>query len=378
MARLVIHLIPHTHWDREWYLPRAAFVARLVPALDDLLTRLETDPDFRSFFLDGQTVLLEDYLRVRPDQRVRVADAGPRRPAARSAPGTSWPTSSFPRARASCGTCSSGAPTPSAWAGGRTCFYSPDAFGHPAIWPALAAEFGMAGGVLWRGLGGEPGQEGDSYRWHAPDGRAILLHHLPARRLRGRVRAGGRSGAARRCMGAAPAGARGPRGDAAPRGDDRGRPSRRAGGDRARARVCSRRSSRRPTCGSRGWTNFSARRPRAGRWRSRAARRAPLVLRLHLDAAGRARHPRAAQAPARGGRAAARARGRAAGRAGRRRGARRPPAAARRYVARAGAVPVPRLDRRLHLGRGRAAGGGPARRRRCRRPARSPARASTP
>ena len=49
MAGLVIHLIPHTHWDREWYLPRAAFVARLVPALDDLLTRLETDPDFRSF-----------------------------------------------------------------------------------------------------------------------------------------------------------------------------------------------------------------------------------------------------------------------------------------------------------------------------------------
>ncbi len=56
--------------------------------------------------------------------------------------------------------------------------YSPDAFGHPAVWPALAAEFGIRFGVLWRGLGGEPGQEGDLFRWRAPDGREVLLHHL--------------------------------------------------------------------------------------------------------------------------------------------------------------------------------------------------------
>ena len=73
MPALTVHLIPHTHWDREWYLPRAAFVARLIPALDDLLDRLDAAPEFRSFFLDGQTVLVEDYLRVRPEQRERVA-----------------------------------------------------------------------------------------------------------------------------------------------------------------------------------------------------------------------------------------------------------------------------------------------------------------
>src|SRR5690348_10236847 len=68
----VFHLVPHTHWDREWYLTGAAFLARLVPTIDDLLTRLETEPDFRSFVLDGQTVLLEDYLRIRPDHTERV------------------------------------------------------------------------------------------------------------------------------------------------------------------------------------------------------------------------------------------------------------------------------------------------------------------
>src|SRR2546427_3604958 len=55
MSGLIFHLIPHTHWDREWYLPRAAFQARLIPALDDLLERLQADPGYRSFLLDGQT-----------------------------------------------------------------------------------------------------------------------------------------------------------------------------------------------------------------------------------------------------------------------------------------------------------------------------------
>jgi alpha-mannosidase len=178
VARLVIHLIPHTHWDREWYLPRAAFVARLVPALDDLLTRLEVDPDFRTFFLDGQTVLLEDYLRVRPDQRVRVA-ALVRAGRLEIGPWYVLADELVPSGESLVRNLLLGRTDAERLGGRSDVFYSPDAFGHPAIWPALAAEFDMAGGVLWRGLGGEPGQEGDSYRWHAPDGRAILLHHLP-------------------------------------------------------------------------------------------------------------------------------------------------------------------------------------------------------
>jgi alpha-mannosidase len=174
---LVFHVIPHTHWDREWYLPRAAFVARLVPAIDDLLARLDDDPEFRSFFLDGQTVLLEDYLRVRPDQRVRVA-ALVRAERLEIGPWYVLADELVPSAESLVRNLLLGRADAERLGGRSDVLYSPDAFGHPAVWPALAAEFGMVGGVLWRGLGGEPGQEGDCYRWHAPDGRAILLHHL--------------------------------------------------------------------------------------------------------------------------------------------------------------------------------------------------------
>src|SRR5439155_20218476 len=57
--------------------------------------------------------------------------------------------------------------------------YSPDAFGHPAAWPTLAREFGIRCGVVWRGLGGGPGPERDLYRWRGPDGRDVLVWHLP-------------------------------------------------------------------------------------------------------------------------------------------------------------------------------------------------------
>jgi hypothetical protein len=178
VARLTVHLIPHTHWDREWYLPRAAFVARLVPALDDLFDRLDASPQFRSFLLDGQTILLEDYLKVRPEQRDRVA-ALVRNGRLQVGPWYVLADELIPSGESLVRNLLLGRADAERLGGRTDVLYSPDAFGHPAIWPALAAEFGIGHGVLWRGLGGEAGQQGDLFRWHAPDGRSILLHHLP-------------------------------------------------------------------------------------------------------------------------------------------------------------------------------------------------------
>src|SRR3954468_16593486 len=65
-------IVGHTHWDREWYLPFEGFRARLVAMLDDLLDILERDPALRSFMLDGQAIMLEDYLEVHPEAEERV------------------------------------------------------------------------------------------------------------------------------------------------------------------------------------------------------------------------------------------------------------------------------------------------------------------
>lgn len=66
------HIISHTHWDREWYLPYETHHMLLVEFMDTLLETLETDPEYKSFHLDGQTILVEDYLLVRPENRDRL------------------------------------------------------------------------------------------------------------------------------------------------------------------------------------------------------------------------------------------------------------------------------------------------------------------
>lgn len=66
------HVISHSHWDREWYLPYEKHHMLEVEFMDRLLDTLERDPEFKSFHLDGQTIMLDDYLQVRPERRELV------------------------------------------------------------------------------------------------------------------------------------------------------------------------------------------------------------------------------------------------------------------------------------------------------------------
>lgn len=68
-AKRIIHVISHTHWDREWYMPYEAHHVKLIQTMDALLATLESDPEFRSFYLDGQTIVLDDYLQIYPEKR---------------------------------------------------------------------------------------------------------------------------------------------------------------------------------------------------------------------------------------------------------------------------------------------------------------------
>src|SRR5438270_719053 len=62
MGKRRVSIVPHTHWDREWYSPFQTFRLRLVDLLDDLLPRLDADPSYAHFMLDGQMAVIEEYL----------------------------------------------------------------------------------------------------------------------------------------------------------------------------------------------------------------------------------------------------------------------------------------------------------------------------
>ena len=67
-----IHIISHSHWDREWYLPFEEHRMRLVELVDKCMELFETDGSFKSFHLDGQTIVIDDYLEIKPENRDKL------------------------------------------------------------------------------------------------------------------------------------------------------------------------------------------------------------------------------------------------------------------------------------------------------------------
>lgn len=69
-----VYIVSHSHWDREWYMPYEQHHMRLIELIDNLIYLFKNDPDYKFFHLDGQTIILDDYLKVRPENRQILKD----------------------------------------------------------------------------------------------------------------------------------------------------------------------------------------------------------------------------------------------------------------------------------------------------------------
>ena len=176
VERLDVHVVTHTHWDREWYHPVGRFRQRLVALIDELLA---SPPDSgKCFLLDGQAIALEDYLLVRPERAAEIADrlragtleAGPWYVLADELiPSGESLVRNLLAGRRMLERLRAAAPP---------VLYCPDSFGHPAALPMIAAGFGMGLIVVWRGLGGTSRPVPDVVRWTGADGSEALVYHL--------------------------------------------------------------------------------------------------------------------------------------------------------------------------------------------------------
>ncbi|MGF1745750.1 mannosylglycerate hydrolase [Vibrio minamisatsumaniensis] len=67
-----VHITPHMHWDREWYFTTEESRILLVNNMEEIMSRLESDPEYKYYVLDGQTAVLEDYFAIKPENTERV------------------------------------------------------------------------------------------------------------------------------------------------------------------------------------------------------------------------------------------------------------------------------------------------------------------
>ncbi len=175
MARTV-SVVPHTHWDREWYDPFQRFRLRLVDLLDDLLDHLEADPSFRHFLLDGQMAVVDDYLEIRPEAEPRLRALATSGRLAMG-PWYALPDEFLVSGETLVRNLQLGLRRAAAFGGAMDVGYLPDMFGHVAQMPQLLDQFGFAHTVVWRGVPSAVDRSG--FWWTAPDGTTIRAEYLP-------------------------------------------------------------------------------------------------------------------------------------------------------------------------------------------------------
>jgi len=173
--QLNIILVPHTHWDREWYQTFQQFRIRLVHAVDRLLDILDRDPKFTHFMLDGQTIVLDDYLEVRPEQEERLKKYI-RSGRIQIGPWYLQPDEFLVSGESLVRNLQIGLQQAAIYGEQMRAGYVPDCFGHIAQLPQILRGFGIDNAVFWRGVGAEAHKS--EFFWAAPDGTQVLVIFL--------------------------------------------------------------------------------------------------------------------------------------------------------------------------------------------------------
>ena len=168
-----LHVVSHTHWDREWYRTYQQFRFRLVHLVAELVDLMERDPSYRFFLLDGQTVVLEDVVDVRPDLEDRLRRLI-REGRLFIGPWFVLPDEFLVSPEALVRNLLLGDRIARAWGAKMAIGYVPDTFGHISQLPQLLRGFGIETAVIWRGVGDAPVE----FRWAAPDGSEVLVCYL--------------------------------------------------------------------------------------------------------------------------------------------------------------------------------------------------------
>jgi mannosylglycerate hydrolase len=130
------------------------------------------------FLLDGQTIVLEDYLAIRPERASEIA-AALRDGKLEAGPWYVLADELIPSGEGLVRNLLAGRRNMRALrAESPAVLYCPDSFGHAAALPMIARGFGCDVLLLWRGFGSRRFPEANVFWWIAPDGDRLLTYHL--------------------------------------------------------------------------------------------------------------------------------------------------------------------------------------------------------
>ncbi|MEW5985111.1 MAG: glycoside hydrolase family 38 C-terminal domain-containing protein [Chloroflexota bacterium] len=176
-----IHLISHNHWDREWIFTAKYANRWLIPFFTNLLNTLEEQPEYR-FVLDGQTLIIEDYLKLLPPDKAAAREQDIRRYVKRGqllvGPAYLQPDWSLVSGEALVRNLLIGHKMAGRLGEVMKAGWLLDNFGQIGQAPQIFRGFGIEGVFVWRGVEMEPEELKTEFWWEAPDGSHVLGIYL--------------------------------------------------------------------------------------------------------------------------------------------------------------------------------------------------------
>lgn len=172
-SKYSVYVVPHTHWDRAWYVPFEEFRLRLVRLIDRLADTLQKNPSFNCFVLDGQAVVLDDYLQIRPHaaDRLRTLIKNKR---LYVGPWYVLPDEFLVSPESLIRNLLYGIKVSNSFGRAMKVGYVPDSFGHIAQLPQILRGFGIDSFLFFRGLEQEKNTLDLEFYWRSPDGSTVL------------------------------------------------------------------------------------------------------------------------------------------------------------------------------------------------------------
>ncbi|MGI8315830.1 mannosylglycerate hydrolase [Halobacillus mangrovi] len=173
-----VHVVPHMHWDREWYFSTEESRILLVNNMEEIMDRLENYPDYPYYVLDGQTSILEDYFDVKPENEERVRKLvqegkliiGP------------WYTQTDEMVVGGESIVRNllyGMKDSKKFGDPMMIGYLPDSFGQSSQMPQILNGFDIKYSIFWRGTSERHGTDKTEFYWESDDGSKVLVQLLP-------------------------------------------------------------------------------------------------------------------------------------------------------------------------------------------------------
>lgn len=178
MSMKKVHIVPHMHWDREWYFSTEESRILLVNNMEEIMGMLENNPNYPYYVLDGQTAILEDYFAVKPENEARVRKLiqkgkliiGP------------WYTQTDEMVVGSESIVRNllyGMKDSEKFGSPMMIGYLPDSFGQSSQMPQILNGFDIKYSIFWRGTSERHGTNKTEFYWESDDGSKVLVQLLP-------------------------------------------------------------------------------------------------------------------------------------------------------------------------------------------------------